>query len=100
MTDVMHTLPETIDLGTARHQALMRATSLAAEGRLLEAIAYATEQNLQVREPQLEYLLVKWRHQAFDPAAARGRADWPPSVPDLFADADGPPEVTADRLTP
>ncbi|MGH9238275.1 MAG: phytanoyl-CoA dioxygenase family protein [Vicinamibacterales bacterium] len=74
------------------------ARALAAAGRWKEAIDAATRANRQRRDPALEYMLVRWRHRA---AAAMAAAAAPqvPTYPDLFADADGLPEIPASQLT-
>jgi hypothetical protein len=80
-------------------QALVAATALAREGRFAEAIAYATAQNRELRDPQIDYRLVKWRHAAFEATPVPARRDWPPAVEDPFPDASGPPEIAASALT-
>ena len=52
------------------------------------------------RLDELEARLVKLRHRAFaELDTTRARPDWPPEVPDLFADISGLPEIGPDELS-
>lgn len=77
---------------------LDHARTLARERRFGEAIAYTTAENQRLRDPQLEYRLVQWRHDAFSDDHMTPRPDWPPAVPDVFADDGTVPEISADAL--
>ncbi len=86
--------------GASAADALAYAEALAADGRILDAIAYATEQNRRFHDGTLEWRLVQWRREAF---ASLGtpvpRPDWPPALPDPFPGLQGLPEIAADELT-
>jgi hypothetical protein len=84
---------------------LAHGRALAAEGRYLDAIDYATAENRRLRDTALERQIVIWRHDAFGAIPhPPGRPDWPPNIADPFPTAVGLPEIqgaqalTAERL--
>lgn len=84
---------------TAR-QVLEDASALVKEGRFQQAIREATRHNRRLRDPEIDYRLVTWRHRAFSAVRPTPRPDWPPSTPDLFSSASGVPEIPAAALSP
>jgi hypothetical protein len=95
----MHEAIERDDLAASNAHVRDRARSLALRGQYRAAIAYASAENRRMRDPQLERWLVQWRCDGFEVGQTSGRPDWPPDIPDLFADCAGPPEVEAECLT-
>lgn len=71
------------------------------EGRLLDAMDLLIAANRRSPDPDIEQRLVLARHRAHDEviAAGLGRAEWPPSVPDLTPGLVGIPEVHREDLT-
>jgi hypothetical protein len=80
--------------------ALAASDQLVAVGKIFEAIDQLTDANRTLRDAAIEFRLVRLRHDAFAFVDAdAGLSSWPPEVPDMFADVEGIPEVTADALT-
>jgi hypothetical protein len=89
-------LPPVPDAETA----LAQCDRLVRAGRRMEAIELLTSANRSSRDARLEQRLVQLRHRAFDDLIrAPANDEWPPDVPDLFADVQGIPEVAASQLS-
>jgi hypothetical protein len=85
--------------GVDANDAVSIAQALADRGRFDEAIAYATAENIQARNPQLERNLALWRNRAFSSVdRSNKRADWPPVYDDPFPKYEGLPELPATGL--
>ncbi len=79
---------------------LAEADRRVAEGGVLDAIEWLSEQNRRDPQPQFERRLVMMRNEAFAAVEARpGRPSWPPPWPDRFSDRDGLVEIPATELT-
>ncbi len=75
-----------------------QARRLAEERPALEAIDVLTAWNSAERDPEIERLLVRLRHQAWgEVQRAAPRDDWFPPEPDRFPGLVTTPEVAADR---
>lgn len=86
-------------------QVLVHGRALAAQGRYLEAIEYATAEIQSLPDAAIERQIAIWRHQAFATIPhPPGRAEWPPKIVDPFPTVPGIPEilgaqaVTGERL--
>ncbi len=90
-----------IEDGSRASAVFRKASTMAADGRFRDAIAYATKENLTLRMPELERELLRWRHSAFALRDVRRPvAVWPSASTDLFADAVGlVPEIAAGQFT-
>lgn len=77
---------------------IARARQLVVDGRAAEAIAYATEQNRTLADPQIEYQLVIWRNLAYR-ASNTSAPEWPPEIRDPFPKSATPPEIGFDELS-
>ncbi len=94
-----------VGLQSGTEEVLAHGRALAAEGRYLDAIDYATAENQRLREAAIERQIVIWRYEAFGAIPhPPGLPDWPPNIPDPFPTVLGVPEIqgapalTAERL--
>jgi hypothetical protein len=92
----------TVAAGTVDAKDVIRqGLALHEEDRVLEAVELLTEFNREHRDPEIERLLVRWRHDAFAFVdRTGGLPSWPREMPDPFPEVDGVPEVDVSELTP
>ena len=89
------------DLAATAADVSARMHALAAEGRLLEAVAYAHPHAMHLDDPSLHRELARIRERAVPQAreSARARGEWPPRQPDPFPGVTGIPETRAEAVT-
>ncbi len=89
-------------LGSERsiQQVLRAATTLAAEGRALQAIEELSRVNRAQRDPRIECRLVELRHAAFPELPINsGRTEWPPTFVDPFPEEQDLPTIDSNQLS-
>jgi hypothetical protein len=88
----------------SRQDVLAHAHELMRRENYVEAIAYLREACIEQSDGKCQILLARCRRLAYvaqPPRALPASGDtWPPEVEDMFAAAEGIPEITADRLDP